>query len=408
MDISLVVLARKAVEQLQEFILSKKEDSNVLCLYFSAFSIASIKPCFQNGLHMGDFPEFVVAICEFHSNSEIVLKKGIQLLGNMTVQNTLGKDKIWKICYPDFINQMLNSSYDFTELICFLIFNCLDKSRARELVSSQQGIDLISKLLFEMTKDNSGDFLQLLLSRILLDYEGTVVLYSLFNENRNFTTLLLLLDFILQSNEFHILSMHESTHLRVCTNLIEYLCKYFLILTPALFQSISLLEEGITHEDGMLTKAEIFKSTLAILAVFSGISELLTNLQSREILLRECLSILDKLSKYSQPKMPSNITTQTSELTKFLYGIKQHIMQLIANMLYSNRHNVNLVYEDKTKLVLILNHCRADMMNPFLTQWTVLAIRNLCQDKRVQIWINELGKLDTDSSEIIKKAGLDH
>ena len=405
MDISLVLLARKAVKQLQEFILSKKEDPGALSSFFSAFSIASIKPCFQNGLHMSDFPQLVVAICEFHSNSEIVLKKGIQLLGNMTVQNKFGKDKVWKICYPDFINQMLNSSYEFTELICFLIFNCLDKSRARELVSSQRGIDLISRLLFEMTKDNSGDFLQLLLSRILLDYEGTVVLYSLFNENRNFSTLLLLLDFILQSNTFNILSLHESTHLCVCTNLIEFLCRDFLLLTPTLLQSISILEEGITHEDGTLIKAEIFKSILAILAVFSGFSELLTHLQSREVLLRECLSILEKLSKYSQPKIPSN-TTQTSEVTKLLYGIKQHDMQLIANMLYSNPHNVNLVYEDKTKLVLILNHCRADMMNPFLTQWVVLAVRNLCQDKRVQIWISELGKLDMDSSEIIKKAGL--
>lgn len=407
MDISLVVLARKAVEQLQEYILSKKEDPSVLSLYFSAFSIASIKPCFQNGLHMSDFPQIVVAICEFHSNSEIVQKKGIQLLGNMTVQNILGKDKVWKICYPDFINQMLNSSHEFTELICFLIFNCLDKSRARELLSSQRGINLISKLLFEMTKDSSSDFLQLLLSRILLDYEGTVVLYSLFNENRNFTTLLLLLDFIFQSNEFRILSMHESTHLHVCTNLIELLCEDLLILTPTFFQSISLLEEGITDEDETLTKAEIFKSILAILAVFSGFSELLIHLQSRETLLRECLSLLEKLSKYSQPKIASNTTTTPESLVKqSLYGLKEHIMQLIANMLYSNRHNVNLVYEDKTKLVLILNHCRPDMLNPFLTQWAVLAIRNLCQDHRVQIWISELGKVDVDSNEIIKKAGL--
>ncbi|KAI6653564.1 Ataxin-10 [Oopsacas minuta] len=408
MDFSLVCLANKAVTQFQELFLSKKDDPTILSVYLSAFSIASIKPCFQQGLHMSNFPQIIVEICQLHTlkGNEVVLRKGIQLLGNITVQNEPGKEKVWNLCYPEFITEMLDSSYDLTELICFLIFNCLDCSRATKLFSSPRGIGLISQLLFELTKEGSGDFCQLLLSRILLDYKGSVMLYSLFNETKKFTSLLLLLDFVFQSNEFHILSMHESSHLEVCTNLIEMFYKDFLILKPILYQAISILEERAIDQHDIITKAEIFKSILAILALFSGFSELLTHLQSLEILLRECLTILDSLIKYSQPKIVSNSSPAPHPpISKFLYGIKQNIMQIVANMLYSNYHNVNLVYEDKTLLILILNHCSPDMSNPFLTQWTILAIRNLCQDPRVQLLISELKKLGIDPNSVMSKRG---
>ena len=416
MDISLAFFAKKAVTQFQEIILRKRDDPGILALYFSAFSVASVNPCFQQGLHLSDFPRLIIEICQLHKmkGNMAVVNKGIQLLGNITVQNEEGKEIVWSLCYPEFLTEMLDSSH-LCEPICFLAFNCLDDDNVKELFTSPLGIHFISQILFELTKSGSGDFCQLLLSRILLDFGGAVKLYSLFVENRSFTPLLLLLDFLIQSNEFHIMSMHVTTHLEVCTHLVELLCSDFLVLKPIIFEAISLLLAGwVGEEHEVLLKAELFKSNLAILAVFSGFSELLLSLQSKGVILQECLTLLDALAIYSQPKLaptspihPNIPPVTQSRLREFLYGIRQHAMQLVANMLYSNYNNVSLIYENKSLLILILNHCRADMLNPFLTQWTILAIRNLCLDGRMQLLIGELENLGLDSKDVMKQAGLE-
>ena len=417
MDISLAFFAKRAVTQLQEIVLNKRDDPGALAVYFSAFSIASVKPCFQHGLHLSDFPRLIIEICQLHKmrGNGAVVAKGIQLLGNITVQNEAGRERVWSVCYPEFITEMLDSSFSLCEPICFLVLNCLDNNNVKELFISLHGINLISQILFELTKNSSGDFCKLLLSRILFDLRGAVTLYSIFNRNRNLTPLLLMLDFIIQSNEFHFLSMHETAHLEVCTDLVELFCRDFLILKPILFEALSLLKAGWAGEEHeLLIEADMFKSILAILAVFSGFSQLLLSLQSKAIILQECLTLLDALTVYSQPKlaptspMHPNIPPATeSRVSELLYGIKQHAMQLVANMLYSNSHNVSIIYEDKSLLVLILNHCRADMLNPFLTQWTILAIRNLCLDGRMQLLIGELEKLGLDSKDVLKKAGFE-
>ena len=417
MDISLAFFAKRAVAQFQETIMSSRDDPDTLALYFSAFSAASVGPCFQHGLHFSDFPRLITEICQLHKmrGNMAVVRRGIQLLGNITVQNEAGKERVWSLCYPEFLTEMLDSPVSFCEPICFLVFNCLDDSNVKELFISPHGINFVSQILFELTRNISSDFCQLLLSRILFDFKGAVKLYTLFNGNQNFTPLLLLLDFLTQSNEFHFLSMHETAHLEVCTELVELFCIDFLALKLIISDAISLLMRGcVSEEHQVLIKADIFKCILSILAVFSGFSQLLHSLQSKSIILQECLTLLNALAIYSQPKLaatspihPDIPPSTHPRFSELLYGIKQHAMQLVANMLYSNRHNINMIYEDRSLLILILNHCRADTLNPFLTQWTILAIRNLCLDGRMQLLIGELEKLGLDSGEIMKQAGLE-
>ena len=414
MDISLHFFAKKTVEQFQEYILSKRDAPHILTKYFAAFSKASVRPCFRYGLHMSDFPLLIIELCRLHKveGNEEVINKGIQLLGNITVQNEEGKEKIWSLCFPDFFIDMLTTPFNLCESIGFLIFNCIDDLHVMQLILPPHGLNLVSRLLFQLTKDNCGDFCQLVLSRILLDYKGAVILYSLFSDNRNYTPLLLLLDFLFQSNEFHILSMRENSHVKTCTSMIELLIRDFLILKPTLFEAISLIFGGNVGEQELITKAELFKGVLAVLAVFSGFSELLVILHSNPVLLEECLTILDAMTAYSQPKLantqlfPNTSKEISDQVSDFLYGIKQHIMQLIANLLYSNTKNINLIYENKSSLILILNHCRVDSLNPFLMQWAILAIRNLCQDQRVQLMIGEMEKLGLNSNDVMKQAGL--
>ncbi|XP_046557215.1 ataxin-10-like [Haliotis rubra] len=60
------------------------------------------------------------------------------------------------------------------------------------------------------------------------------------------------------------------------------------------------------------------------------------------------------------------------------FGLKRDLIRLLANMVF--RHRVN---QDKVReldgIPLILDQSNMDGKNPFITQWVVLAVRNLCE-----------------------------
>lgn len=61
------------------------------------------------------------------------------------------------------------------------------------------------------------------------------------------------------------------------------------------------------------------------------------------------------------------------------HGIKRDLIRLIGNMVYRNKANQDKVRE-LNGIPLILNQTKIDGRNPFIAQWSILAIHNLCED----------------------------
>ncbi|CAG5124595.1 unnamed protein product [Candidula unifasciata] len=64
-----------------------------------------------------------------------------------------------------------------------------------------------------------------------------------------------------------------------------------------------------------------------------------------------------------------------------VYGLKKDLIRLITNMVYKHKGNQDLV-RTLEGIPLLLDLTRIDCHNPFITQWVVLAIRNLVENNR--------------------------
>jgi ataxin-10 len=60
-----------------------------------------------------------------------------------------------------------------------------------------------------------------------------------------------------------------------------------------------------------------------------------------------------------------------------LFGVKRDIVRLIGNLCYRCSQNQDLVHDF---MPLLLNQCSIDHSNPFIMQWALWAIRNVCEN----------------------------
>ncbi|EGC32408.1 hypothetical protein DICPUDRAFT_89226 [Dictyostelium purpureum] len=62
-------------------------------------------------------------------------------------------------------------------------------------------------------------------------------------------------------------------------------------------------------------------------------------------------------------------------------GFKKEIIRILGNLAHKNFNNQNEIRE-LGGIELILNHCRFDIKNPYIKEWSVFAIRNLCEENQ--------------------------
>ncbi|CAG0913675.1 unnamed protein product [Notodromas monacha] len=61
-----------------------------------------------------------------------------------------------------------------------------------------------------------------------------------------------------------------------------------------------------------------------------------------------------------------------------VFELKQKLLKLVGNLVYRNREAQDLVRESGG-VIAVLNSCGMDARNPYMMQWAILAIRNLCE-----------------------------
>lgn len=91
----------------------------------------------------------------------------------------------------------------------------------------------------------------------------------------------------------------------------------------------------------------------------------------------------------------------------FLPGTKTWIMKSIANFCFQERENQQLVLHYENGIFSILNQTNIDDNNPLLREWTIFAIRNLCENNlEIQEKINSLRAQGVVNAPLIEKAGM--
>jgi len=88
-------------------------------------------------------------------------------------------------------------------------------------------------------------------------------------------------------------------------------------------------------------------------------------------------------------------------------GFKCNLIRLIANLTYGNKANQDEVRECNG-IEMILDCSPLDIRNPMITQWVVVAIRNLCENNPAnQEIISQLDKKGVMDKSALSKSGID-
>jgi ataxin-10 len=81
-------------------------------------------------------------------------------------------------------------------------------------------------------------------------------------------------------------------------------------------------------------------------------------------------------------------------------GYRSAIIRVVGNLTYRHTDHQDLV-RDGGFLPLFLNHCNIDESNPLLREWSLVALRNLCEGNAAnQTYINELRPQGIDRASV--------
>ncbi|CAG9864229.1 unnamed protein product [Phyllotreta striolata] len=171
--------------------------------------------------------------------------------------------------------------------------------------------------------------------------------------------------------------------------------------------------------------------------IFFKINNLTTNEEIREVsLLLEILSCLSSSDKYlcilqenrniiinasallinfhKLGKCSGSLFTPIQKLAECtpedsenpVFGLKVDLIRLVGNLCWKNPLMQNLARESEV-IPVILDCCNIDVKNPFIIQWCILAIRNLCDNNiENQRIISGMRREGTVSSQVLNEFGV--
>lgn len=312
------------------------------------------------------------------SESDLLrLKCAVQFLGNLVTNNSHAKQVIWKKTFPLFRSWLEGRDVSLRKYSAMLFYNCvLDAAVHRDEVlnSHSDGLAIVQLLINCTTKDECEWGLYTIENLL----ESSTFIDSLYlsvpQDSR-----LALLDIICEK------LAQKSTMDRIPCEIFLFVAKQF----EAKADVILTIKENLPNANDAMEPVEVVK--------FLEVLCLASTKPSYSCHLRECTSLLISSlfllkSIHVAGKETSNIftsverlslTTRSVENTEMLdhpvNGFKKNLIRLIANLCW--RHKVN---QDKVReldgIPLLLDCCKLDARNPFIIQWVVFAIRNLCED----------------------------
>lgn len=89
------------------------------------------------------------------------------------------------------------------------------------------------------------------------------------------------------------------------------------------------------------------------------------------------------------------------------FAFKTKLVKSLANLSHRNKKNQELARE--MEIMLSIFECTtADARNPLIKEWSILAIRNLCEDNpENQAMVKKLTKVGDASNPLLKELGLE-
>ncbi|KYB26544.1 Ataxin-10-like Protein [Tribolium castaneum] len=383
-----VDLLHKILKTLSEQSLSKNHEGIIKELFRSLRNYV-INSDVQN--YLVNDENFLPNVSNFMNLQSEVIQNAFQIilqfLFNLIISNKSAVDRVYDVFYPTILS-LLKDKKNIYETSA-LLYNM---SLYKEL---NMDFDTYSFLLELYDSHNSVEYLYFMLEKLISDCNFWNY-YLKFESNKRAAVLGVIRDKQIKGEALNI----PVTGLKVLTN-------QFVASGNIIFQTVQ-------NKDSSLEAYEI-SQLVQVISSFCSNEDYLKVLQSDKDLLinsgvllinihrlgkesENCFTSIQNLSEIREPN--KNIQEHPA------FGFKADLIRIIGNLCWKNKIMQDLTREAEL-IPVILDCCNMDARNPFIMQWVILAVRNLCENNMEnQKIIAELHQQGTVSSSVLQELGV--
>ncbi|XP_074554704.1 ataxin-10 isoform X1 [Halichoeres trimaculatus] len=301
------------------------------------------------------------------------LRCGIQFLGNLAVGNQMCKDDIWRLSYPNLLLRLLSTEDEKTvNYASMVLHTCLDEAKVEEM-SEPENVQLALRVMELCRTQPDLDWTVLIATQHFLKSSALVEgMYSGMSNQERVTLLELI---------FAQLREEDSEECGIPASVAAFLASSFQKACGA----VLTLATGSASSDEVLQEALTVISLLDVLCEMTSDLKQFMFLQDHPDLLITTVELLKQV--HAIGKASKNIFSSAQNFSSIsgdgemssqspVISFKAHLIRLIGNLCHNNPSNQDKVRELEG-LTVILDNCNIDSNNPFISQWSIFAIRNL-------------------------------
>ena len=301
------------------------------------------------------------------NDSALCLQIGLQFLANLLVENCYNQVKVWNTCQDLLENCLKCDVVKIQNCAAMILYNIF--LGHLEIVSdlSHPYADLI-----KFTLDESKSEFALYILELFIQKTNYVEKFYSTLESQDRIIILEIINSL----------VNKESENKIKPDLIKFFVDYFI-------KNVSCILNTITKDVDNLDPVEIIKVLDLLTSLSSDDKHYLKFLQEESSLLIKCIYLLKSIHEVSKQSGNNfSVIQKISELNEIEknssvqehpgFGFKCLLIRMIGNMCWKNKTNQDLVRTHEC-IPLLLDCCNIDGRNPFIIQWSVLAIRNLCE-----------------------------
>nr|XP_039254959.1 ataxin-10-like [Styela clava] len=321
-----------------------------------------------------------------------------QFFGNFVAGNLETQKYFWNIVFPDFFIKFLCENQErenCTEICIMILYNCLLKNKIHQddLFSNPEGERIVLAICNMVSQTELCSWVYLCVTNIFFNHPMFLpLLFSKSSDKIQLIVLQLYCDSREEENDANTTDSNRSN--------IMVLSEQFLIM-------YEVLCEG--HSSSNIEFSAVLLDTLCWVTAISGswndeidASKLIHSL----IDLLKGLNLVGKNGKSNITDMPATKRSGLIQISDHAMPFKRSLVRLLGNLCYRNSKLQDDIRE-LGGIPLILECCNIDDNNPFMQQWALFAIRNLCENNAAnQTEIKKLEKLGMADSPVLRDMGI--
>eukprot|EP00117_Sycon_ciliatum_P029974 scpid68005/ scgid0681/ Ataxin-10; Spinocerebellar ataxia type 10 protein homolog len=340
-----------------------------------------------------------------------LVRVSLQLCGNLAVNSIDNVTVLWPLLFPHILQFGISSTDDRTvNITAMVIDTCLavDPSRRSYLHTDvTNGRPLLAKLLLATNERPELEF-PLRLAEQLVSGDDFPALYSALSDHIEARVVMVdLLNATLSDHTDSTASPSTTATFQSGNAVFAETALFLAAQCGTCASKLPLTAPAVAHKTPHISLA---------LSIIQYLSYLSSRMDGRHILLKypkAFTAILDALRRLTPAaaavgsQADQTIYANEEEGKKSTYcGVKRDLVRCLANLMSLEPFKDQLCAEEG--MSVLLNNCRVDHCNPYLGQWSILAIHNACENHRGnQTVIANLKKQGSADVSLLRKMGMD-